>query len=222
VVTKLLIAPLKPSKRTPFTVPFNPNSYSIAKTVVWSQDTRTPDDHSQGNRALDAPTLRFGGGGSRNLTLHLFFDVTEDEDPRADVRTQTDQLVQLTRIEPGRNQPPVCKLSWGHDSSDFPFDGVVTSLTQTFVLFRSSGEPVRANVDVVFTEHIDAEMNKRVTDPDFTTYVVKRGDTLSAIASALYRDPTLWRVIATANGIDDPLHLRIGARLAIPALALPR
>jgi nucleoid-associated protein YgaU len=35
----------------------------------------------------------------------------------------------------------------------------------------------------------------------------------------LYRDPTQWRVIAAANDIDDPRHLPIGARLAIPKLS---
>jgi nucleoid-associated protein YgaU len=157
------------------------------------------------------------------LTLQLFFDVTEGgaDGQTSDVRAETNKIVALTRIEPKQGKPPVCRVSWGREAppgSDFPFDGVVTNLTQNFVLFRASGEPVRANLTVVFTELIDPEQNKRETDPDLTTYVVKRGDTLSAIAARLYRDPTQWRVIAVANDLDDPHHLQIGVRLAIPKL----
>jgi nucleoid-associated protein YgaU len=32
-----------------------------------------------------------------------------------------------------------------------------------------------------------------------------------------YGDPTLWRVIATANEIDDPMRLEIGRELLLPA-----
>jgi nucleoid-associated protein YgaU len=51
------------------------------------------------------------------------------------------------------------------------------------------------------------------------TYTVKRGDTLSSIAAAEYGDPARWRPIATANRITDPLSLRPGLVLALPALA---
>ena len=41
---------------------------------------------------------------------------------------------------------------------------------------------------------------------------------LSNIAAEIYNDPTQWRVIAEANNLDDPRHLEVGARLAIPKL----
>ena len=103
---------------------------------------------------------------------------------------------------------------------DFPFDGVVTNLTQSFVLFRAGGQPVRANLTVMFAEYIKPVQNQQETDPDFTTYLVKRGDSLSAIAAKLYGDPALWRVIAAGQRIDDPRRLPIGSRLAIPKVDL--
>ena len=48
------------------------------------------------------------------------------------------------------------------------------------------------------------------------SHVVRDGDTLQSIAFAHYRDPTRWRAIAEANGIDDPMRLRRGAQLTIP------
>lgn len=35
---------------------------------------------------------------------------------------------------------------------------------------------------------------------------VKKGDTLLSIAAEVYGDPRLWRKIADANGIQDPLQ----------------
>jgi nucleoid-associated protein YgaU len=47
-------------------------------------------------------------------------------------------------------------------------------------------------------------------------HVVRDGDSLQSIAYAMYGDPTRWRSIAEANGIDDPLALRRGSTLSIP------
>jgi nucleoid-associated protein YgaU len=234
-LAKLNIRPLPPSGLAAFDVLFNPNTYSIVKPVTWTQQADAGGAAAAGgsagsggpttgtNRDLDAPPLVFGGGGARTLTLQLFFDVTEGgaDGQTTDVRTETNKIVALTRIERKQGKPPVCEVTWGKaapQNMDFPFVGVVTSLTQNFVLFRANGEPVRANLTVVFTEFIDPVKNRQETDPDLTTYLVKRGDTLSTIAAKLYRDPTQWRAIAWANAIDDPRHLQIGVRLTIPKL----
>jgi len=48
-------------------------------------------------------------------------------------------------------------------------------------------------------------------------WVVKRGQSLATIASAEYGDPRAWRIIADANGIENPLGLAPGTRLLLPA-----
>lgn len=213
---KLKITPLPPSRLKEFTVLFNPNSYSIEKSVTW--------DSSGGagatQRKFNAPALTFGGGGSRTLSLELFYDVTESDDRQKDVRRETGKLVALTRIMADRKSPhpPVCKISWGRKvkNSDFPFTGVVTSLSQRFTLFSRTGEPLRATLNVSFREFLDPEKDLKDTDPELTTYVVKRGDTLASIAASLYGDPTLWRIIAEANRQDDPRRQKVGGVLTIP------
>ena len=60
-------------------------------------------------------------------------------------------------------------------------------------------------------------MQKHSPDVD-KSYTVRRGDTLSGIAGALYNDPTQWRAIAQANGIVDPRELQPAVRLTVPAL----
>jgi len=218
-LSKLEIEPLvKEGPTEPFEafqVLFNPNTYSITKNVTW---TGAPSIE------LNAPPLAFGGSDSRQLTLELFYDVTEPLDGKAvdDVREETRKMVALTQIQRKRSRPPVVKITWGNDSSgkfDFPFTGVVTQLTQKFTLFRATGKPVRATLNVTFKEFLNIEPDKHDTDPEFTTRLVKGGDTLSNIAAEVYSDPSLWRVIAEANQLDDPRHLAVGLRLAIPKLA---
>jgi hypothetical protein len=200
---------------------FNPNSYSIMKSVTWTPPQTSTGERAETQRKVNAPTLSFGGGGSRQLTLELFFDVTEPINGKAidDVRKETDKIVALTRIDPDQGQPPVCEVFWGKAATkDFPFIGVISNLTQRFTLFRSDGTPVRASLTVVFLEFLDPEMDKRQTDPELTTSVVKRGDTLSSIAAEVYRDPMLWRIIAEANRLDNPRRLEVGKPLTIPKL----
>jgi hypothetical protein len=211
-LAKLTIKPLD-GDYSEIEVLFNPTSYSISKPVSYTAHTR---------RNLNAPLLSFGGGGSRTLTLNLFFDVTERPVVRGrqttDVRQLTNKLVELTRVKRKKGRPPVCDIYWGNApaNSDFPFRGVVGNLEQEFTLFNTNGTPLRANVKISFTEFLAWEHDWRKTDPDFTTRMVKRGDTLSSIAAEMYDDPRQWRVIADANYLDDPRSLEIGRALHIP------
>lgn len=203
---------------------FNPNTYTITKTVAWNVP-KTNEGDTTTNNQFNAPTLSFGGGASSHLTLDLFFDVTEPVVQKGltkvfrDVRDLTDQIVALTRIDRNQSQPPVCEVMWGSGPKprkDFPFIGVIGSLTQRFTLFHENGSPLRATLTVDFTEFLDPTIDKRKTDPEQTAHTIKRGETLSSITGELYNDPTLWRIIAEANGVDDPRQLTVGQTLAIP------
>ncbi|HTR16329.1 MAG TPA: LysM peptidoglycan-binding domain-containing protein [Acetobacteraceae bacterium] len=223
-LAKLIITPEPASHLDPIEALFNPNTYSITKTVSWTAATGNSQAVGQTERRKNAPALQFGGGQSRSLSLDLFFDTTEEtNDAKKDVRTLTNKIVKLTRIvrdlDPQR--PPVCVVSWGKETppgSDFPFTGVVTQLTQRFNLFLADGRPVRANLTLALTEYLDPTKDELETDPEFTTRLVKRGDSLSSIAAEVYRDPTQWRVIAEANRLDDPRRVAPGLRLNIPKI----
>jgi nucleoid-associated protein YgaU len=235
MVERLKITPLvykgdKLVNRLPdITVMFNPESYSISKSVTWSPPPSSSGGSGTTDRKVNAPTLTFGGGGSRQLTLELFFDVTQSDKPlgtNPDVRQETNRIVELTRMVRGDRKdaepPRVCEVSWGKapTNSDFPFKGVITSLSQKFTLFAPDGRPLRANLNVTFLEFLPPEEDQRKTDPELTSHIVRRGDTLSRIAAQVYSDPTSWRLIAAANRLDDPRQLDpfIGQRLIIPKI----
>ena len=221
-LAKMTITPEPESELEPIEVLFNPNTYSISKTISWTGASGNGQSAGQSVRRKNAPALQFSGGESRSLSIDLFFDTTEERaDAKKDVRNLTNKIVKLTRIVrdliPLR--PPICVVSWGKHTppgSDFPFTGVVSQLTQRFDLFLADGRPLRANLTMALTEFLDPKKDELENDPEFTTRLIKRGDTLSSIAGEVYRDPTLWRVIAEANGLDDPRQVMVGLRLNIP------
>jgi hypothetical protein len=203
---------------------FNPKDYTILKTNTWTVDPVV-------GSAL--PTAQFGGGRPRTLTLDLLFDATDSDE--LDVRAVTDRLFKMMEIDKalgsgrGKNsgRPPMVTFSWG---STVTFKAVAESLSVQYLLFRPNGTPIRAQTKLSLTQ-VDKAMDKssgrgggRGTNPTtraipgIGSHTVRDGDSLASIAFEHYRDPTRWRPIAEANGIDDPLRLRRGATLAIPRL----
>jgi nucleoid-associated protein YgaU len=180
---------------------FNPTEYRLSKSNQFAE-VAIP--------GLEAPPIQFVRGAARALSMQLFFDTYEQG---GDVRDYTDQVIELLAIDPDLHAPPVCLFSWG----DLIFVGVLERAEQRFSLFFSDGTPARATVDVTFKEYFDHPGERQSADYA-KVYVVHRGDTLSAIAGRKYGDPALWRPIAEENEMDDPLSLRPGQVLVIPAI----
>jgi Contractile injection system tube protein/LysM domain len=203
---------------------FNPKEYTIAKQNQWKIDPVV-------GTAL--PTAQFGGGQPRKLTLDLMFDAS---DSSLDVRTVTDQLFKAMEINTalgsgkGKNsgRPPMITFTWG---STVTFKAVADSLSVQYLLFRPDGGPIRAQAKLSLIQVEKAQDkssgkgggkgdNNPTTRalPGSGSHVVRDGDSLPSIAYTHYRNATRWRVIAEANGIDDPLRLRRGTTLAVPRI----
>jgi LysM repeat protein len=123
------------------------------------------------------------------------------------------------RLNRELHAPPIVRLAWDTEL----FKGAIESLNITYVLFTPTGVPLRARLSLVLKEYRPVEIQVKespTSSPDFEkTYVVRRGDTLSGIAAAVYRDARVWREIARANGILDPRVVAPGRSLTIPRLA---
>jgi LysM repeat protein len=198
-----------------FEVLFNPSEYTFESSSKWEEQ--------KGNRR--PPELQYTGGERKKLSMDLFFDTYET---LKDVRQFTAQFAQLLVVttDNGNNgkRPPVVQLSWGpaNPDSGFPFVCVLASLKQNFVLFASDGTPVRAKLSVSFTEFAlpvqDEQKAPRRGSSPAQTYTVRAHDTLNGITSAVWQDPTNWRLIAEQNDIDNPRILTPGTTLVIPAV----
>lgn len=102
------------------------------------------------------------------------------------------------------------------------FRCIVESVKQKFTLFSSEGIPLRATLTVALREYktLDDQLaHLNLTSPDRThSHVTQVSDTLSRIAAHYYRNAGDWRLIADANGIEDPRRLLAGAFLQIPPI----
>lgn len=198
-----------------FEVLFNPTEYTVEDASKWQDQ--------QGNRRR--PELQYTGGDRKRLSMELFYDTYEKKE---DVRLHTGKLSKLLAVttddKNNGKRPPTLELSWGPENADtgFPFKCVLESLKSQFTLFTGSGMPVRAKCSVSFKQYeLPAEEQQREprrSSFPAQTYTVREGDTLSGIAVAVWKDPMKWRVIAEANQIDNPLRLRAGQSLVIPAI----
>jgi hypothetical protein len=117
-----------------------------------------------------------------------------------------------------KHAPPIVRFTWDTQI----FVGVLESLNITYVLFTPEGVPLRAKLSVALKEYRPAAVQVKESptfSPDFDkTYVVRRGDTLSSVAAAVYSDAGAWRTIARVNQIQDPRQLQPGRILILPRL----
>jgi nucleoid-associated protein YgaU len=191
-------------------VRFNPKEYTFDKVAPWKQHDI---------QGLDAPAYEWTSGSPMELTVELFFDVYEEKGADRDVRKFTDKLEDMAHVNPDKHRPPILLFCWG---KKLQFRCLLKRLVQRFTLFLDDGTPVRAVLNCVFTEFTPPEEQLKSAprhSPDHTKRrVVKQGDTLAWIAGKEYGNPAEWRIIADANGIDDPMSLTPGQELLIPPL----
>lgn len=196
---------------------FNPTEYAFAKAVGWSET---------GERGGNVPTLEFTGGEPATLNLKLFFDTGASGD---DVRTRYTNalwdlaMVNREKLDPvtGKGRPPRCTFEWG---AAWSFEAVVTSINTNFTMFLSDGTPTRATVELSLKQAKDpgrfpAQNPTSGGVAGHKRHVVEQRESLDVIAAREYGEASLWRHIAEANGIDDPMRLKPGMVLVLPPLA---
>lgn len=188
---------------------FNPNEYSLDKSNTYAE-AAIP--------GLNSPIIQFTSGKAKALSLELLLD-TYTYDNGEDIRKKyIEKLEKLIEIDGEFHAPPPCKVIWG----SLEFVGVLESMKKKYVLFLDDGIPVRAHVTLAFKEYIPVEIQIKQSprsSPDrLKGYVIKEGDSLWQLAYREYGDPGYWRIIAEANGIDNPLSLEPAQQIFLPPL----
>ena len=200
------------AKRGAIAFQFNPKEVTIAKTAKWERKT------AKGAKTAGPP--EFSGAEACKLTLEMFFDATSSQD--GSVVKAVEQLFSCcvpTEESAGKKKPtpPIVVLHWGTISS---FPAFVTSVSAKYTLFNGQGMPIRAVVSVAMEEMPGEPFRQNPTSGSADVRRVHRtvaGDTLASVAYSEYGDPTQWRALAAYNGIDDPLRVRTGSTLLLPA-----
>lgn len=194
---------------------FNPATLELRKTTEWR---RTPS-RTAGQSALP----EFVGSGPRELSLEVFLDATATHDNS--VEKAVEKLMKGCVPTPAslrRKKPasPWVRFEWG-TARTTSFDGVLSSLSVTYTLFDVDGRPLRATCALSIEEASVDPAGQNPTSGARTarsTHTVVAGDSLAMLAWREYGDATAWRVIAEANGIDDPMALAPGTELVVPGL----
>jgi nucleoid-associated protein YgaU len=192
---------------------FNPAQLSLSKSAGWVRHV------AKGAQEVGVP--EFVGTHPRKLSVELFLDATATHD--TSVQQAVETLLEWcapTERSSATDAPsaPWVKFSWGSFST-VSFFGYLEDIQATYSLFDPNGTPLRATCSISLTEAAGPVPGQNPTSGALHARRVHRlvsGDCLELLAHREYGDPTAWRVIAEANGIDDPTRLRPGTELLLP------
>jgi nucleoid-associated protein YgaU len=191
---------------------FNPKELSIQKSAKW--------DRKPSRNAKKASPPEFSGADPCKLTLEMFFDASDPE-----LGSVVEPVEELFRccvptedtVQSKKAVPPLVQLNWGTIVS---FPAFITSVQAKYTLFSSDGTPIRATCSVSMEEMPGDPLGQNPTSGALSAHAVHKvisGDSLASIAYREYGDPSMWRPLAAANSIDDPIRLPVGATLIVPA-----
>ena len=195
----MIINPAKPKE--PHKVIYNPPSLKIASSNTYA-DLKNPGG------ALDKQ--QFVKNNCDVLTVDLFFDITrqplDPENPTklyTDVRELVNPILALAKVPKDKKEPPKLKFAWGQ----FSFDCVIISIDHTYDYFSSSGNALRATLNVKFrrVEPAAAAPAKAAADTA-AKKVVEAGQDVVCFCA----DPKDWRSVCEANNIDNPFLVSSG------------
>lgn len=195
-------------------VDFNPGEYTIAKSSTWNRP------QMKGGKQTGKP--EFAGANAQTLQMELLFDQYISGD--GGVAKSIAMLVEWVKptddsVKKKKPQPPIVVFEWGDNPALTSFRGYVKQVQAKYLLFDGSGNPLRATANVTLEEVPVPPKKQNPTSGAIhgrRTHVLVAGDSLASIAWREYEDPTLWRGLATFNGIDDPLRVSPGTTIVLP------
>lgn len=112
------------------------------------------------------------------------------------------------------------KVRWG---ADFLFPCVMKDLKVDYTLFKPDGTPVRAKIEALFEEFMDAATKAKITNkssPDMTHVItVVDGDNLPALCYKVYGDTKYYIQVAQYNQLSNVNQLVPNQKIIFPRLS---
>ncbi|MGE3512333.1 MAG: hypothetical protein AB7N65_26000 [Vicinamibacterales bacterium] len=209
----------RPASPDSMEVMFNPETYKRSHKVTYGGKKQALN--SPGRRA------RYSYTPPGDLALTLVFDGTGVHEMgvsalrRRTVKKEVETFEKLClRMNGDIHEPNYLVIRWG----DLSFSGRLKTLNITYTLFDQGGDPLRAELKVVFLEDktVAALMREAgKSSPDLThTRLVKRGDTLPLLCKEIYGSSAPYLTVAEANHLDDFRRLVPGQTLVFPPLRI--
>ncbi len=190
---------------------FNPRQFSVEKLAYWAENP-TP-------AAANAGPRQWHGTRPKTMSLEVVFD--ESDTDSGNIVDIAEKLFDCCTPTDGGSKPvsaPIVFFGWGERVY---FPATVTRVNVTFTMFRPDGTPYRGIAELSLREYEVETGKQNPTSGGLETrdaHQMRAGDTLLSVAYRAYGDPTLWRAIAHYNDIDDPMRVRPGTELFLPAV----
>ncbi|MEY2632269.1 MAG: hypothetical protein RIR00_923, partial [Pseudomonadota bacterium] len=202
-----------PRKSPVFVAMLNPSSYKHSQNITYNTET------APGKAGQEA---KFANVGQEKLNFSFLLDgtgVIEAVTADNSVDKRIEQLRAVVYNYNGKqHEPNGVRVLWG----SFIFFGRLESLNLDYTLFKPSGEPLRAKVDLAFIGSMGRKQESLVaqrSSPDMThVIVVRAGDSLPLLCHQIYRDASLYVQVARYNRLDNFRQLRPGQTLYFPPL----
>lgn len=215
----------------------NPERFEMQRT---SGVTRTSAGLLKDSDLSDDPLI-FSGRGSTTMTLQLLFDVSLGGSSifSEDVRDLTEPLWELAEYKTRHRslqELPVVRFIWGK-AWNIPV--VVSSVSERYERFTGTGLPQRSwlalslmrvsaivrtgDVKRSFApEQFPTRAQIGRSGPNWKAHEqigdAISGERLDQLANRYYGRPEMWRLLAIANGIQDPAQVTAGSILQVPPL----
>ena len=198
-----------------FTVMLNPADVKHTRGIVYDKKK------AQGQPALDP---KFSAADVETLAFALVLDGTgvvplPEGVARLDVKTHLENLNKVVyQYDGNQHEPGRVRLLWG----TLIFFGRMQNMSTHYTLFKPSGAPLRAKVDLSFIGSMskrETELVSNLSSPDLTHLVeVRDGDTLPLLCNRIYGDPGYYLEVARFNQLTDFRNLKPGGKLHFPPL----
>lgn len=167
---------------------------------------------------------RFSAVQPDTVTFSLLLDGTgvvpvRAEDANKEVADHVKALHDVVyKYDGEEHEPDHVRLLWG----TLILYGRLQSMSIQYTMFKPSGDPLRAKVDLEFVGFMstrEAELAANRSSPDLSHLVeVRDGDTLPLLCSRIYGDPGYYPEVARHNNLGGFRTLRPGMRLHFPPL----
>lgn len=212
------------SEKTSIPVQFNPDTYTISRSMKHKKKKGTNENDNPQNAATVMKEM-----ASLNVSLTLdsttptsLDQLSQSHRSMVDSSELTDIIgifSQLMQFDYEAHTAYTVMFEWG----SLHFMGKIANMSINYTMFNRDGKPVRAKVDMTIEgedqEIINKSQSNPFESPDRTKYrTLGPADELWMIAEKEYGDVSQWREIAKENGILNPRQVEKGRMLKVPAL----
>ncbi|MES2922820.1 MAG: LysM peptidoglycan-binding domain-containing protein [Verrucomicrobiota bacterium] len=193
--------------------------------VMLKYEIDVPADQAQGTSATEAT---FGRIKPQELSFEFMFDAT-GAIPNPDGSSPINDDGVFERVKKflavvyeyngDEHKPNHVRIAWGR----LLFKCLLKNVSIDYRLFRADGTPLRAVASATFQGSVEERLRIAIDAPasaDIThTRVVREGETLQQLVTAIYGKPDFYLQVARANGLVNFRRLETGRILHFPPVA---